>query len=455
MAPPAGRKVYMVGVGMTHFDKPGRQSKDYPEYGLEAMTKALVDANLTFDDVAFAAAGYVYGESTSGQRVIYQLGTTGIPIVNVNNNCSTGSSALWLARQAVAGGMAECALAVGFEKMNPGSLGAVFPDRTNPNDLLLNRMSDACGFAAAPPAAQFFGNAGMEYLREHGGDPACLDRIAEKSHAHSTLNPYSQFNKRYTLAQVHDARRVFGAMTLLHCSPTSDGAAAVIVASEAFVRAHHLGAQAVEMVAHTMATDARAPFHGDRHVAQEVAGMGMTRRAAQAAFAQAGITPADVGVVELHDCFSCNELITYDALGLCAPGAAAAFVLSGAATLPAFRPAGARPAASVIVNPSGGLISKGHPLGATGLAQAAELTWQLRGWAGPRQVPQLRYALQHNIGLGGACVVGIYRAARDQFPPSRHLDETHAALYAPKSTSSSSSSSDGAVDSQEVMASKL
>ncbi|KAL2915108.1 hypothetical protein HK105_205432 [Polyrhizophydium stewartii] len=385
---------------------------DYTDDALQAITKALLDANIRYDDVKFAAAGFCYGESTSGQRAIYQVGLTQIPIINVNNNCSTGSSALYMARQAVASGQVDCALAVGFEKMNPGSLGTVWQDRTNPMDKTMEIMSELRGIEAAPSAPQIFGNAGLEYIERYGGTPDSMDWIAYKSHAQSTLNPYAQFRQKYTVDQVHNARKVFGPMTLLHCSPTSDGAGAAVLASEEFVNRHGLAKQAIEICAQIMATDSTLAFDPTGRVKSsiEIAGADMTRRAANDAYRLAGISPSEIDVVELHDCFSANELITYDALGICPPGKAHEFTLSGATTLPQFAP-GKTPSRRVVVNPSGGLISKGHPLGATGLAQCAELTWQLRGWAGERQVSNPRYAVQHNVGLGGAVVIGVYRRA--------------------------------------------
>ncbi|KAJ3395208.1 hypothetical protein HDU92_006105 [Lobulomyces angularis] len=409
-------KVYVVGVGMTHFDKPGRRKDvDYPDYALEATTKALLDANITFDDVQFAAVGYVYGDSTSGQRALYQLGLTQIPIINVNNNCSTGSTAYYLAKQSVASGQYECALALGFEKMAPGSLASVWEDRTNPMDKTIEVMNELREMTPAPFAAQIFSNAGLEYIEKFKKSDLAMHLIAEKNHNHSTLNPYSQFKDKYTLEQVQKARKIHGSLTLLHCSPTSDGAACAIIASEDFVIKHNLGPQAVEIVGQSMATDSILAFDptGNSKSMIEVAGSDMTRRAAADVYRQAKINPKeDVDVVELHDCFSANELITYDALGLCEHGKACEFMESGATTSPLFdRPSvkANPPKKRIIVNPSGGLISKGHPLGATGLAQCAELTWQLRGWAGARQVPNIKNALQHNIGLGGAVVVTCSR----------------------------------------------
>ncbi|KAF7720973.1 sterol carrier protein 2 [Apophysomyces ossiformis] len=391
-------KVYVVGVGMSKFIKP-RGEVDYPEFGLEAAVKALRDANITYDEVQFAACGYVYGDSTAGQRVLYQLGMTQIPIINVNNNCSTGSTALYQARNQVASGSVECALALGFERMARGSLTSTFNDRTNPLDHVNIIMAGEVGMdAKAPNAAQIFGNAGIEYMKRYGATEKHLAKIAEKNHRHSSKNPYSQFRDIYTLEQIEKSPKVFGPLTKLQCCPTSDGAGCVIVASEAFVNKHGLMDQAVEIAAQVMATDSPRMLSTN---AIEWAGVDMTRRAAVEAYKKAGITPKDVQVVELHDCFSANELLTYDGLGLTAPGEAHKLIDSGDNTY----------GGKYVVNPSGGLISKGHPLGATGLAQCTELVWQLRNWAGDRQVPNVKYALQHNVGLGGAVVVSIYKKA--------------------------------------------
>ncbi|KAL1929518.1 hypothetical protein VTP01DRAFT_1656 [Rhizomucor pusillus] len=400
MATP-GNKVYVIGVGMSKFIKP-RGEVDYPEFGLEAAVKALNDANITYDEVQYAACGYVYGDSTAGQRVLYQLGMTQIPIINVNNNCSTGSTALLQARNAVASGMVDCAMALGFERMARGSLSSTFSDRTNPMDHVMMVMATEKGFEPkAPGAAQIFGNAGIGYMEKYGATEEHLAKIAEKNHRHSSRNPYSQFRDIYTLDQIKQSPKVYGPLTKLQCCPTSDGAGCAIVASEAFVNKHNLINQAIEICAQVMATDSPRMLSTD---AIEWAGADMTRRAAAEAYAKAGITPNDIQVVELHDCFSANELLTYDTLGLTPPGQAHKLIDSGDNTY----------GGKYVINPSGGLISKGHPLGATGLAQCAELTWQLRNWAGDRQVPNVRYALQHNVGLGGAVVVTIYKKANGE-----------------------------------------
>jgi len=392
-----GRKVFVVGVGMTKFEKPGGRDWDYPDMAREAGTKALEDAGVGIDKIEQACVGYCYGDSTTGERAFYELGLQGIPVYNVNNNCSTGSTALFMAKQFVEGDLADCVMALGFEKMEKGSLGVKYTDRTNPLDKHFKLMIDERGFAKAPPAPQMFGNAGIENMERYGTTAEQFAKIGWKNHKHSVNNPYSQFQDEYTLQQILDAPQVFGPLTKLQCCPTSDGAGAAIVASEEFVRTHGLEAQAVEILGMAMVTDMPSTF--DEKSMIKMVGSDMTKKAAQSVYQQSGIGPEDVDVVELHDCFSTNEMITYEGLGLCAEGKGGEFVDSGANTY----------GGQVVVNPSGGLISKGHPLGATGLAQCAELNWQLRGEADKRQVEGAKVALQHNLGLGGAAVVGMYR----------------------------------------------
>jgi acetyl-CoA acyltransferase len=398
-------KTYVIGVGMTKFDKPGTKEGDYPDWAKEAGDKALADAGIDYGDVEQAFAGYCYGDSTYGQRAIYGLGLTGIPVVNVNNNCSTGSSALYLARQAIKGGLADCALALGFEKMEKGSLGVKYTDRTNALDKHLMRMFEEREPEESPFAPQMFGNAGRDHMDKYGSKPEHFAWIGWKNHKHSVNNPYAQFQDEYTLDEIKAAKMIYAPaeLTRLQCSPTSDGSGAVIVASEAFVDKHGLAAQAVEIVGQAMVTDLESTFTDKSAIT--LVGAEMTRHAARKVYEQAEIGPDDVDVIELHDCFSVNELLTYEALGLCGEGEGGKLIDAGETTY------GGR----WVVNPSGGLISKGHPLGATGLAQASELTWQLRGTADKRQVEgaslKSGVALQHNIGLGGVVVVTAYRPA--------------------------------------------
>jgi acetyl-CoA acetyltransferase len=390
--------VFVVGVGMTKFEKPGSRDWDYPDMGREAGEKALADAGIAYDKVEQAFIGYCYGDSTSGQRALYELGLTGIPAVNVNNNCSTGSSALYLAKQMISGGVTNCALALGFEKMEKGSLGIKFEDRTTPLDKHFGDMMNRRGLGAGAPAAQMFGNAGREYMERYGVKAESFARIGEKNHRHSANNPYSQFQDVYTLDEILEAPMVHEPLTKLQCCPTSDGGAAAVLANERFVRENGLEGQAVEITGMAQTTDYASSFEGSD---MKLVGFDMTRAAAQQVYEQSGRGPEEIDVLELHDCFSANEMITYEGLGLCDEGGAAELIDSGAVTY----------GGDVVVNPSGGLISKGHPLGATGLAQCSEMTWQIRGRADARQVEGATVALQHNLGLGGACVVAMYEPA--------------------------------------------
>jgi acetyl-CoA acyltransferase len=394
------QRTFVIGVGMTKFDKPGSKEGDYPDWAKEAGEAALADAGIAYDLIEEAYAGYCYGDSTAGQRAVYGLGLTGIPVVNVNNNCSTGSSALYLARRAVKGGLSDCALAIGFEKMEKGSLGAKFMDRTNPMDKHFMALVDLRPWEDAPPAPQMFGSAGREHMEKYGSTAEHYAWIGWKNHKHSVNNPYAQFQDEYSLQDIKDAKEIYAPLTKLQCSPTSDGAGAVIVASERFVDQHDLWDRAIEIVGQSLITDVPTTFTDKSAIT--LVGAKMSAAAAKGALEEAQTDISEVDVIELHDCFSANELLTYEALGLAAEGEGHKLVDAKATTYGGDGP---------VVNPSGGLISKGHPLGATGLAQASELTWQLRGTADKRQVDGAQVALQHNIGLGGAAVVTVYRKA--------------------------------------------
>ncbi len=395
------RRTFVIGVGMTPFSKPGTKEGDYPDWAREAGQAALADAGVSYEQIQQAFAGYVYGDSTAGERALYELGVTGIPIINVNNNCSTGSSALYLARQAVRGGGADCAMAIGFEKMQPGSLGVGYTDRANPMERHVRRMLEMRDPEASPMAPQMFGNAGREHMERYGSTPEHYAWIGWKNHKHSVNNPYAQFQQEYSLDEIKSSRMIHEPLTKLQCSPTSDGSAAAVLASERFVEEHGLWDRAVEIVGQALTTDFASSFD-ERADCIRIVGYEMSQKAARMAYEQAQVGPQDIDVCELHDCFSANELITYEALGFAEEGEGHHLVDSQATTYGGSGP---------VVNPSGGLISKGHPLGATGLAQCSELTWQLRGDADARQVEGARVALQHNIGLGGAAVVTIYRPA--------------------------------------------
>ena len=393
-------KTYLVGVGMTAFEKPETRDWQYWDMAREAGQAALADAGIDYGLVEQAPVGYCGQQSTAGQRAVYELGMTGIPVVNVNNNCATGSSALMLARQFVAGGLNDCVLALGFEKMSRGALGAgagAGDFAASPVARHYGVMAARHGFAQTPPTAQIFGNAAREHMERYGTTAEQLAMVGVKNHRHSAANPRAQFRDVHTLDEVLASRTVHAPLTKLQCSPTSDGAAAAVVASERFVRQHGLRDRAVEILGQAMATDSEESFASGSCI--DVVGKPMSRAAARTVFEQSGLGIEDVDVVELHDCFSINELLTYEALGMCADGESGKLVAEGATGY------GGR----WVVNPSGGLISKGHPLGATGLAQCAELVWQLRGEAGERQVAGARVGLAHNIGLGGAAVVTMLR----------------------------------------------
>ena len=394
-------KTYVIGVGMTKFDKPGTKEGDYPDWAKQAGQNALADAGIPYETVEQAYAGYVYGDSSYGQRAVYELGLTGIPVLNVNNNCSTGSSALMLARQAVRGGLIDCALAIGFEKMERGSLGVKYTDRTPALDKHMAKMFALRDPEASPFAPQMFGNAGRDHMEKYGSKPEHYVWIGWKNHKHSVNNPFAQFQTEYSLDEIAQAPMIHEPLTKLQCSPTSDGAAAAIVASERFVEEHSLWDQAIEIAGQAMTTDFPSSLDESADCIT-IVGYDMSKQAAKRAYEEAGVGPKDVDVVELHDCFSANELITYEALGFAEEGEGHKLVESEATTFGGSGP---------VVNPSGGLISKGHPLGATGLAQCSELCWQLRGQAEKRQVDNVDLALQHNIGLGGAAVVTVYRPA--------------------------------------------
>lgn len=388
------RDVFVSGVGMIPFTKPGANAP-YPQMAAQATREALADAGIGYDLVQQAYVGYVYGDSTAGQRALYEVGMTGIPVVNVNNNCSTGSTALFLARQAVAGGAADCVLALGFEHMNPGALGTVFQDRPSPFERF-DQATDALVDVDLPLALRYFGGAGLAHMKEFGTEVETFAKIRAKASRHAANNPLALFRTVLTAEDVMASPVMWpGVMTRLMACPPTCGAAAAIICSEAFAQKQGLN-RGVRIRAQAMTTDRPEAFEaGDM---REVVGVGMTRAAAQQVYEIAGIGPQDIDVVELHDCFAHNELISYEALGLCPVGGAEKFVVDGDNSY----------GGQVVTNPSGGLLSKGHPLGATGLAQCYELTHQLRGTADARQVDGARLALQHNLGLGGACVVTLY-----------------------------------------------
>ncbi|WP_313485167.1 lipid-transfer protein [Stutzerimonas kunmingensis] len=389
-------KALVAGVGMVKFTKPGK-SEMYDVMGAQAINSALADAGIDYSQVQQAYAGFVSGDTCSGQTALYRVGLTQIPIINVNNACASGSSALFLARQAVLSGVVDVALAVGFEQMNPGALAGSDASLRTPITVKIDEATSRIrGWDEnAPSGPQYFGGAGAEYLEKYNVTADLFGRVSVKARSHAGRNPYALFTDPLTLEQVMSSPTIFGPVTRLMCCPPTCGAAAAVVVSEAFARKHGLK-NTVEIAGMSLTTDSPQSYENSMI---QVVGAGMTRFAASQAYEQAGIGPEDIDLVELHDCFSPNEVITYEALGLCPEGGAEKFVLEGDNTY----------GGKVVTNPSGGLLSKGHPLGATGLAQIAEVAWHLRGLAGDRQVADARIGVQHNVGLGGACVVTVLK----------------------------------------------
>ncbi len=388
----------VAGVGMIPFKKPG-SSGSYIEMGSEAARMALADAGVSYDLVKQAYVGYVYGDSCAGQAALYPVGLSRIPIVNVNNNCSTGSTALFLARQAVESGAVDCAIALGFEQMQPGALKSHWNDRPAPLQSFLEITTAANPDAAAagvPMALLQFGGAGKEHMEKYGTKMSTFAAIRAKASRHAANNPLAIFRKVVTTEDVMGDQVIWpGVMTRLMACPPTCGAAAAIICSEAFAKKHGIRTD-VRILAQSMTTDSSKPF--DTRSMIEVVGFDMAREASRQVYEEAGIDPSDIKVAEMHDCFAHNELLTYEALGFCPEGGAEKFVMDEDNTY----------GGQVVTNPSGGLLSKGHPLGATGLAQCYELTRQMRGTAEATQVEGVNLALQHNLGLGGACVVTLY-----------------------------------------------
>lgn len=388
-------KVIVAGVDMVKFVKPGEQ-EPYRVMAARAIRGALNDADIDASLIEQAYAAYIYGDTTCGQHALYDVFQTGIPVINVNNACASGSTALLLARQAVQSGAVDCALAFGFEEMQRGALGAVYQDRECPVQRF-STVLDELDYPPAPVAIRCFGAAGDYYLKKYDAKAEIFAKVSVKTRSHAVHNPYSLFTETLTEDEVMNSPELYGGYLtrLMSCPPTC-GAGAAVLCSEAVANRQGISNRA-EIIGQAMTTDTPETWTDPI----ELVGADMTRRAAQKAYEEAGLGPESVQVVELHDCFTPNEVMTYEALGLCNEGEATRFIEDGENTY------GGR----FVVNPSGGLMSKGHPIGATGLAQCFELNMQLRGQTGARQVEGAKIGLQHNLGLGGAAVVTMYRAA--------------------------------------------
>lgn len=392
-------KVVIGGVGMIPFKKPGN-SDPYDVMGAAAARAALKDAGIDYNRVQQAYASYVYGDSCSGQSALYNVGINGVPIVNVNNNCSSGSTAFALAVQAVEGGIVDCAIAVGFEQMTPGALQFIFPDRINPihrhNSAVADLMDYTDEERKLPAAIQLFGAQVDALKARYGVSDRALARVAVKARRHAANSPFAIFRDPITEDDVLNSPLIYRGLRKLYACPPSCGAAAVIVCSEDFAKKHDIRTD-VRLVGKGWRSDRQEYFDSDNPL--DVIFRGVSKETARLAYESAGLGPEDIDVVELHDCFTSNEIVTYAALGLCKDDDMEKFVMEDQNTY----------GGKYVVNPSGGLLSKGHPLGATGLAQITELVWQLRGDAGARQVARARTALQHNGGLGSAGFVHIFQ----------------------------------------------
>lgn len=388
-------KSYIAGVGMTPFVKPG-QNESFDLMASAAIRAAIADAGIDFEVIEEATAGWVMGDSCCGQEALYRVGLTGIPVHNVENACASGSSAVYLARRAIESGEADVALAFGFEQMPSGAPPSSYTDRPMYSRLIEATRRIQGWDEKIPIPFQIFGGAAIELKEKYGVGAEIFAMISVKARRHATHNANALFRDPLTVEEVLASKPVFGPLTRFQCSPPTCGAAAVVIVSERFKRRAGLS-QSILIAGQGLATDTESSF--DLGSMIKVSGHDVSRRAADIAYERAGIGPEDVDVAELHDCFSSNELVCYEALRLAEEGGSARMVLDGDNTY----------GGKVVVNPSGGLLAKGHPIGATGVAQMVELVWQLRGTAGLRQVPGARVGLQHNIGLGSASVVTILR----------------------------------------------
>jgi acetyl-CoA acyltransferase len=397
----AERDVWIIGTHMTRFGR--YPDKDLIDLGSEAALAALADGGVTIADIDVMGAGNLFEASSGvGQRLQKQIGQTGIPVYNVANACATGATAVRCVYMAIKSGEAEMGLAVGLEKMGKqGLLGASARSdkKTYEPSGRYGAVMSVEGRLGTTLMPGVFAQAGMEYAGQNDGVGfEQFAKVAEKNHAHSVLNPLAQYQKQFSLDEVMNAEMMSYPNTLLMCCPTGDGAAAAVLVSEEKLKtlSDDQRKRAVRISASVMTSD---PWTESDQVQPDV--NTLTREAAAKAYEISGVDPADLDLVELHDCFATAELIHYDNLQLCEPGEAGKFIDERGPWRD-----GATP-----VNVSGGLISKGHPLGATGIANLYEVSTHLRGEAGDRQIEGATVGLTHVIGLGSACAVHVLEKA--------------------------------------------
>jgi acetyl-CoA acyltransferase len=381
--------VYVLGTGMIKFGR--YPEKTVPELGGEAAVLAMKDAGLGIKDIEFFACGNLFQASMMvGQRIMQQIGQTGIPVVNVSNACATGSTAFREAYMAIASGLYDIALAVGVEQM--GKQGLLGGGGAGGDPAYSTEGKLGSGLMPA-----VFGQAGVEHMRKYGTKLEHFAKISVKSHQHATKNPFSQYRNALTLEDVLNARMICYPNTLYMCCPTGDGAAAAVLVSERKLKQLAGGRKRPRVMASVLTSD---PWT-ERDLAMPDVST-LTRAAAKKAYEQAGVGPQDLSLTELHDCFATAELIHYENLFLCGEGEAGKFIDEGGGVHPNL-------GGKVPVNVSGGLLSKGHPLGATGVANICEVVWHLTEdpRAKERQVPNAKVGLAHVIGLGSACTIHI------------------------------------------------
>eukprot|EP00928_Gymnodinium_smaydae_P029081 TRINITY_DN22004_c0_g1_i1.p1 TRINITY_DN22004_c0_g1~~TRINITY_DN22004_c0_g1_i1.p1 ORF type:complete len:943 (-),score=113.58 TRINITY_DN22004_c0_g1_i1:214-2973(-) len=413
-------RVFATGSGIVPFSRPG-SGRGYQKMARDAARAALEDARAAYRDVGACVCAYNYAAATAGQSAMYDLGMTGVPVFNVNNNCSSGSSGIFLGRNLILSGQYDVVLCVGFEEMDAG-LSEPFPDRASPTARQFDYMYETLGIKKGKVAERMndftsdiiklFSEAGREYCEKHTVGEDIFAEIAAKNRLHGQHNENAMMYSKKpapTAKQIAALPKLYGCLTAGMAAPTGDGAAALVLCSERWVRERGLEASAVEILGQSLVTDIPEAYQGS---AAALAGVSMAEHAAREAYSQAGIVPDDISAVELHDCFSPNELLLYEALQLTKPNTAAQFWSERRTTTNSHGVQHVRQGPQgVVVNPSGGLESKGHPIGATGVAQAAELISQLRRTAGKRQMePSPRVAVQHNFGFNGGAVVTVWGA---------------------------------------------
>jgi acetyl-CoA acyltransferase len=383
------RNVYVLGTGMLKFGR--YPEKTVPELGGDAVELALKDAGIKIQDVEMFACGNLYQSNAMvGQRILQQVGQTGIPVINVSNACATGSTAFREAYMSIAAGMYDCAMAVGVEQMGKQGLLGGGGGGTDPAYSTEGKIG-----SGLMPAV--FGQAGIEHMRNYGTKMEHFAKISVKSHKHATKNPFSQYRNEVTLEDVMNARMVAFPNTLYMCCPTGDGAAAAILVSEDKLKQWAGGRKRARIAASVLTSD---PYTDRDLTLPDVSTL--TQRASKKAYEMAGVGPKDIALTELHDCFATAELVHYENLFLTEKGTAGEFIDKKGGVHPdlgGFSP----------VNVSGGLLSKGHPLGATGVANICEVVWHLTEdeRCKDRQVKGAKVGQAHVIGLGSACTVHI------------------------------------------------